>query len=236
MPAVDATRSVVLMLGRSRLATVTALCLLASVDAGVSAASARTIWGFHDELTPVAWIGPWEIYHRGTRTLAEAERVFGRPDGVVAYRRSGGRRSTCVSIIEQRPVVGETNVPDCFCTVQWRSPSVTAVFGYRIHKARDRRLHATCNTGAGRLRYAEVTGPGWRTIRDLRVGDSVARIRQRFPCARRIRPDKWSLSYSSAVIHERYSGHFGVEVEAVRGRVTLFRVAYSRGRKLYCRT
>ena len=69
---------------------------------------------------------------------------------------------------------------------------------------------------AGRLRYAEVTRS---RLEDHQISPS-RRLRGTHPPAvprALMDPATRSLSYSSAVIHERYSEHFGVEVEAVRG-------------------
>ena len=101
----------------------------------------------------------------GSPTLTRAIRAFGSP----SRRRLSGR-----------------NV----CIVDWNALGLRANF---VNLGLTPRGKTTCSAGVGKLQSATIRGTGFRTQRDLRVGDSTARLRELHPGAR-LRERSWWLA------------------------------------------
>ncbi|HEY1365697.1 MAG TPA: hypothetical protein VGF23_01225 [Gaiellaceae bacterium] len=84
-----------------------------------------------------------------------------------------------------------------------------------------------CSNAFGRFARATVVGSGWRTSNGLKIGDSLARLRQVFPHSGKhgdwywlvIRPNRFG-----------YPGHYGgLQAKIQHGRVVAFVLTYQAG-------
>ena len=116
---------------------------------------------------------------------------------------------------------------DSSCTATWRRLGLT-LFLYNLGG------DDPCSRQGGKFGRAVARGPVWRTSRGLRVGDPVARVRQRHPAAR-LHPGQrffWPAGWWLVPRADRFGtgGTYpGLLAETSRGRVSGFHVRYQAG-------
>jgi hypothetical protein len=105
---------------------------------------------------------------------------------------------------------------DVACDVRWSRPGLRARF------ANFGGLNP-CSAAGGRAQRAVLTGPRWRTLRGLRVGDPLARLRATYPDAV-LRNRVWWLARAYSPIGA--GGEYPVLAAVVRsGEVRALRLA-----------
>jgi hypothetical protein len=113
------------------------------------------------------------------------------------------------------------------CTAVWRPIGLT--LGVYNLGGQD-----PCSPEFGRFGRALMRGPAWRTSKGLRLGDPVARLRQRYPRAK-LHPGLrhfWPAGYWLVVRGNRfgYGGTYpGLLAETRNGRVVSFVIRYQAG-------
>src|SRR5262245_29606867 len=106
------------------------------------------------------------------------------------------------------------------CKMRWASLGVQILF-YNLGG------QDPCSNAFGRFGKATVVGSGWRTSNGLRIGDSLARLRQVFPHSGKHGDWYWLVIRPSRF---GYSGHYaGLQAKISSGRVVAFVVTYQAG-------
>lgn len=179
----------------------------------------------------VVSLGSWNVSHVENRSLADAIRVFGRPDLARHSTEHDGYnlRLACDWGRALAEALGRGNTW-CTCLVRWRAAGLTAGFSYSR-----RRDWSNCASRGTYLQFFQTADRTWVTDRGLRVGDPTPRLRTLYPCATHpyvgTQIGIWNLTQKQQSLGQ-YRGYFTVTVETKSARVKTLRAEQALGARL----